>query len=156
MKIAIKVSRRAQPEREEIVLLRQVLRAAAIACAAPRRAVTVWFCDDETIRRCNRQYRAIDRATDVLSFPTMGAVDDGGDFGALPGLPAASLGDIIISLPRATEQAQSYGHSRRREIAFLALHGFLHLLGYDHETEAERQEMETLSENILTTLGVTR
>ena len=88
--------------------------------------LNIFFCDDETIRSYNREYRGVDRATDVLSFPMF-------DFGT-PELPAL-LGDIVLSVPRAQAQAEEYGHSFEREMCFLAAHAALHLIGYDHENE---------------------
>ena len=82
--------------------------------------LNIFFCDDETIRSYNREYRGVDRATDVLSFPMF-------DFGT-PELPAL-LGDIVLSVPRAQAQAEEYGHSFEREMCFLAAHAALHLIG---------------------------
>ncbi len=91
--------------------------------------VSVTFCNDEYIRELNRKFRDIDSSTDVLSFPLndwSGANSDGG-----------ALGDIVISLEHARRQAEEYGHSLDREIAFLTAHSMLHLLGYDHELSDE-------------------
>ena len=92
--------------------------------------VSVTFCDDEYIRELNRQFRDIDSSTDVLSFPLNdwcgGSDADGG-----------ALGDIVISLEHARKQAEEFGHSLEREIAFLTAHSMLHLLGYDHELSDE-------------------
>ena len=106
-----------------------------------------FFCDDETIRSYNREYRGVDRATDVLSFPMF-------DFGT-PELPAL-LGDIVLSVPRAQAQAEEYGHSFEREMCFLAAHAALHLIGYDHENEDERAQMETRQREVLSALGIER
>ena len=107
--------------------------------------VSVTFTDNESIRELNREYRDIDRPTDVLSFP----MDDEGD--------DSVLGDIVISLERAMEQAEEYGHSLAREISFLTVHSCLHLLGYDHETgEEDEKEMFGKQEEILNKLGQLR
>lgn len=102
---------------------------ARAASAAPRRnvaAVTVLLCGDAMMRRLNRSFRGKDRTTDVLSFPSgSGPAPEGGGY----------LGDIAISVPRAARQAAAAGHALRREVAILALHGYLHLLGYDHEVD---------------------
>lgn len=109
--------------------------------------LNIFFCDDETIRSFNREYRGVDRATDVLSFPMF-------DFGT-PELPAL-LGDIVLSVPRAQAQAEEYGHSFEREMCFLAAHAALHLIGYDHENEDERAQMETRQREVLSALGIER
>ncbi len=103
--------------------------------------------DDEEVHYLNKTYRNIDRTTDVLSF----ALNDGGAF---PG-PVNVLGDIYISIPKMIEQAKEYGHSEKRELAFLAVHGLLHLLGYDHTLgEKEEKEMFDLQREILNEKGI--
>lgn len=115
--------------------------------------LSVTFTDNGKIRILNRDYRGIDRPTDVLSFPMYsfsdGDVPDGDEH--------VMLGDIVISVEKAREQAAEYGHSLRREIAFLAVHSVLHLLGYDHETsEEDEKEMFALQEKIMNALGIGR
>ncbi len=117
--------------------------------------VYVAFTDDLGIKEYNRKYREIDKATDVLSFPQF-TPDEKIPAAPLPGMERTLLGDIVISYARGLVQAETYGHSPERELSFLALHGFLHLIGYDHEEEEERQEMEERSEEILASLGVER
>ena len=103
--------------------------------------------DDEEVHYLNKTYRNIDRTTDVLSF----ALNDGGAF---PG-PINVLGDIYISIPKMKEQAKEYGHSEKRELSFLAVHGLLHLLGYDHTLgEKEEKEMFDLQKEILNEKGI--
>ena len=103
--------------------------------------------DDEEVHLLNKTYRNIDRTTDVLSF----ALNDGGEF---PG-PVNVLGDIYISIPKMMEQAIEYGHSEKRELSFLAVHGLLHLLGYDHTLgEKEEKEMFDLQKEILNEKGI--
>lgn len=114
--------------------------------------VSLMFTDDETIHEMNREYRGIDRPTDVLSF----ALEEGEEEEIYGGPEENLLGDIIISVETAVRQAEEYGHSVEREMAFLALHGMLHLLGYDHMEEEERQEMRAQEEAILASLGITR
>ena len=109
--------------------------------------VSVTVVDDASIHVMNRESRGVDRATDVLSFPVF---DE--DFGVGP----AVLGDIVISHETAVRQANEYGHSVEREIAFLTVHSMLHLLGYDHETDEEREEMEAKQREILDKLGIKR
>ena len=107
--------------------------------------ISVTFTDNENIRELNKEYRDIDRATDVLSFP----MDDEGD--------DVVLGDIVISLEKAKEQSEEYGHSIEREISFLCVHSCLHLLGYDHETsEEDEKEMFGKQEEVLKKIGQTR
>lgn len=91
--------------------------------------ISVKFVDDDEIHKLNKQYRNVDNSTDVLSFPLgeNGVYDINKDTGA------QMLGDIVISMPHAVEQAERYGHSLQREIGFLTVHSMLHLLGYDHE-----------------------
>ena len=101
----------------------------------------------DTVRALNAEYRGIDKVTDVLSFPM-------DDFDITDG--PRSLGDIVVCLEKAVEQAKEYGHSLRRELCFLCVHSALHLLGYDHETEAERLQMEKIQEDILQSQGVSR
>lgn len=117
--------------------------------------VSVTLVDNEEIRRLNKEYRGLDSATDVLSF----ALDEEDQAGEIPFANATGLhllGDIIISMERAGEQASDYGHSLEREIGFLAVHGMLHLLGYDHNEAAETLEMRELEEKLLLASGLTR
>lgn len=102
---------------------------------------------DDEIQRLNAQYRGQDCPTDVLSFP-LEEPSKGEAFVVPEGVPR-QLGDIVISYPRAREQATAYGHSIERELAYLAAHGTLHLLGYDHEDEAERKVMRAKEEAAL-------
>ena len=115
--------------------------------------ISVRFVDDEIIHELNREYRHVDRSTDVLSFPLgeNGVYDINHDTGA------KVLGDIVISMQHAVKQAELYGHSLQREIAFLTVHSMLHLLGYDHEAEGlERVRMREKEEAVLLQLGLPR
>ncbi len=100
--------------------------------------VSVTFCDNAAIHRMNKKYRGKDKPTDVLSFPLY----EGGDFDMSECISGAVLGDIVISLERAREQAKELGHGFLREVAFLAVHSTLHLLGYDHELSPEDDEAQ--------------
>ncbi len=102
--------------------------------------VSVTFCDNEYIRSLNKEYRNKDKATDVLSFPMYDYPEDEGEL--LPGDEALILGDIVISVERAKEQAAEIGNTFEREIAFLVVHSMLHLLGYDHERSPEDEEIQ--------------
>ena len=127
-------------------------------------SLNVSFTDDETIRNINKEFRGIDHATDVLSFPAI-EFETPGDFSIIqkdsfeffdPDTKELILGDIMISLEHAHSQALEYGHSFKREIAFLITHSLLHLSGFDHETENERAVMEDYQRKILDTVGITR
>lgn len=121
------------------------------------------FVGEEEIRTLNKQYRNVDSVTDVLSFP---AVDNPErkvlDLSAFdldsinPETSKLNVGDVIICLERAKEQAAEYGHSLKRELCFLALHGLLHLLGYDHMTPEDERQMNALQDEILNKMHITR
>ncbi|MBU9712062.1 rRNA maturation RNase YbeY [Evansella tamaricis] len=111
--------------------------------------ISLTFVDDKRIQEINRDYRGIDKPTDVLSF----ALNEGDETEFEQGIPEL-LGDIIISVPRAEEQAKDYGHSLEREFCFLAVHGFLHLVGYDHDKEETEKQMFSRQEEILEKHGI--
>ena len=141
-------------------LLRQVIPAAleAEGVAVPWE-VDVLFTDDEGIHQINLEQREVDRPTDVLSFPMFdlrpGEHPTGED--ADPGTGLVPLGDMVISLERAKAQGEEYGHGTRREVAYLAVHSVLHLLGYDHMDEGPmKAQMRAREEAILEQLGITR
>ena len=127
-------------------------------------AVCVRLCDDNAIHEINREYRGVDRATDVLSFPTVNYPKDvtAGQADQLlrreydDSLNACLLGDLIISVDHIYAQAAEYGHSPRREAAYLLVHGLCHLMGYDHIEEADRVKMRAMEERILQDLGISR
>ncbi|MFQ8705765.1 MAG: rRNA maturation RNase YbeY [Thomasclavelia sp.] len=106
--------------------------------------------DDQKIHDINKEYRKIDRSTDVISF----ALEDSEQYYA-EGMPR-SLGDIFISIDHAKMQAEEYGHSLKREMCFLFTHGLLHLLGYDHIEKDDEQKMLTIQKSILEALGIGR
>lgn len=116
----------------------------------PEAEVSLVFVNDSYIHDLNLRYRGVDSPTDVLSFSMLEgeSLPEAGD--------ELLLGDVVISLPAARRQAAAYGHSFRREVAYLAVHGVLHLLGYDHEEEAARRVMRQKEEEILETLKVVR
>jgi probable rRNA maturation factor len=116
--------------------------------------VSVTFVSNERIQEINRDYRDKDSPTDVISF-AMEELGEGEIKLIGEDMPRV-LGDIIISVPKAREQAEEYGHSFMRELGFLAVHGFLHLLGYDHMTEEDEKEMFTLQKEILDDYGLSR
>jgi probable rRNA maturation factor len=150
-------------EAEQVV--QQVAEAVLTEEGCPYEAcVNVLVTDNAGIREFNRQYREIDRETDVLSFPNLD-FERPGEFAISqereadyfdPDTGELVLGDIILSTDRIKEQAESYGHSLKREFAFLVAHSMLHLCGYDHMEEEEAAVMEHKQEQILSHLGITR
>ncbi|SKA85939.1 probable rRNA maturation factor [Caloramator quimbayensis] len=125
--------------------------------------INVILTDNDGIKKINREYRFIDKETDVLSFPMLDFkffekkdidINDINDFNIETG--EAVLGDIVLSLQKAQSQAIEYGHSIEREIAFLTVHSVLHLLGYDHEEDSDRIIMREREEKILDKLGLIR
>ena len=114
--------------------------------------ISISIVTDEEIRRINKEFRRIDKATDVLSFPQF-------DFSVVNPVESDEnmlLGDIIISIDKAKNQAEEYGHPLQRELAFLTAHSILHLLGYDHETQEEEKDMRLRQKNILLNAGIPR
>jgi probable rRNA maturation factor len=116
--------------------------------------VSITFVTNDRIQEINREYRDKDAPTDVISF-AMEELGEG-EVEMVGGNMPRILGDIIISVPKAEEQAKEYGHTFDRELGFLALHGFLHLMGYDHMTQEEEKEMFTLQKEILNDYGLSR
>ena len=112
-----------------------------------KEVLSIIFIDDEQMHEMNKTYRGIDRTTDVLSF----ALEDNQTIE----LPIRELGDIFISIPKMKEQAKEYGHSEKRELSFLVVHGLLHLLGYDHTiSEEEEKKQFGLQDKILNDLNI--
>lgn len=133
--------------------VRAVLRKAAdVYGLTENNEVSLVFCDDAYIQNLNRDYRGKDQPTDVLSF----ALNEGEEPEIVGGPAQVLLGDIIISLETAARQAEEYNHSLEREVAYLTVHGMLHLLGYDHMTEEDKAEMRLEEEHVLSLLGITR
>ncbi len=162
-------------EREEqwMDLLEKLLVIAGRKEEVSRGIVTLTLTDDEGIRELNRQYRGLDKPTDVLSFSLLEGEQadiryedeyESSEEGAesweddeKAGDPFSDLlGDIVISVPRAEEQAAEYGHSFERELGFLFVHGFLHLLGYDHGNGEEEKRMFAKQEEVLREAGLVR
>lgn len=142
----------------------KVLEAALAHLSQPSEQleVSVSFVGEDEIRELNKEYRNNDNVTDVLSFPAVENPDRGvinveehaADLN--PETWLLNLGDIIICLPRAKAQAKEYGHCLKREVAFLALHSLLHLLGYDHMIPEDEQQMTALQTEILDKLNIKR
>ena len=127
--------------------------------------ISLTITNDEGIQELNREFREIDRPTDVLSFPNV-SYEEPGDFSVMEGEQEVDLlnpdtgnivfGDIVVNEDRVRSQAQEYGHSTKREFAFLIAHSMLHLCGYDHMEEDEAKVMEKKQSDVLNTLGITR
>lgn len=133
---------------ENIDLLQNILLFAANKEKVPQEAeVSVNFVNNQEIQEINRNYRQIDKPTDVISFALLDPVE--GDVGIIGENVPLALGDIVISVDKANEQAEEYNHSYERELSFLAVHGFLHLLGYDHMNQEDEKEMFEKQELIL-------
>lgn len=150
-----------EPEETAVLVAEAVLEAEKCPYEA---AVNILLTDNEGIRQFNRDFRETDAPTDVLSFPGI-AYETPADFSGVedhaadcfePDTGELMLGDIIISVDRLREQAKAYGHSERREFAFLTAHSMFHLTGYDHMTEEEAAIMEEKQRNILQKLQITR
>jgi probable rRNA maturation factor len=153
----IQIDERFQPEIDARLIEQAIMAALAAEGVAGVIEVSVLVTDDATLHQLNRDYRNVDAPTDVLSF----ADDDESDsaptaFVRPPDAPRY-LGDLAISYERVVAQATEYGHSRARELAFLTVHGMLHLLGYDHERgAAEQAAMRAREEVIMQQLGLPR
>ena len=124
---------------------RVVTAALAAAGHRPPASLTVLFAGDDHLRALNRTFRGLDKATDVLSFEAGG-----------PATGAAYLGDVAISVPRALEQGERHGHGAAREVGYLLVHGVLHLLGHDHEADADQAAMRAVEEAALARVGLAR
>ncbi len=141
-------------------LLRKAVKAAlaaeGVTCPCE---VDVLLTDDGGIRRLNRELRQVDKPTDVLSFPALELTpgDKPSARDADPGSGLVPLGDMVISMERVAAQAKEFGHPKRRELAYLAVHSVLHLLGYDHLDEGPmKAQMREREEAILAELGISR
>ena len=134
------------------LLVRRCCNAALVCENFPYDAeISVSFVDNDQIHELNAKYRNIDAPTDVLSFP----LGENNEYDRNEETGAMTLGDIVISIPKAVEQAERYGHSFQREVGFLTVHSMLHLLGYDHETDKlEALRMREKEEAIMKRLGL--
>ena len=118
--------------------------------------ITVTFTNPENIQSINKEYRNIDKPTDVLSFPMFEKEELDTKIQEKNFSYQDILGDIVISIPKVEEQAKEYGHSFERELSYMLVHGFYHLMGYDHIEEEDKKEMRTKEEKILKTLNILR
>lgn len=112
--------------------------------------VSVTFANNEQIHELNKMHRNVDAPTDVLSFP----MGEDGKYDIDPATNAKILGDIVISMEKAVEQAERFGHTLQREVGYLTAHSMLHLLGYDHEEPLEKVHMREKEELVMTQLGL--
>lgn len=133
----------------ETVICKVTDKIARVYGLAEDEELSVLLCNNAYIHELNAKYRYIDRATDVLSF----ALNEGEDNGELE---SKLIGDLVISLERTAEQAEEYGHGFDRELAYLTVHGCLHILGYDHMTDEDKKEMRQEEEFVLGNLGYVR
>ena len=144
--VAVQSSRwKAEPRAGAIV--RKAIRAAALVASTPRAELAIVLTNDSAIHALNREWRGHDAPTNVLSFPAPQPP------GAKPRL-AVSLGDIVIAFETTAREAKTEGKPLKHHVAHLAVHGFLHLLGYDHETGRDAKTMESLETKILAGLGI--
>lgn len=154
--------KRALRDKEAEGLIRRAARAAWESFDYPFEGeVDITLTDNEGIREINREYREIDSATDVLSFPieefSEGQPPEDVGMDIDPETGRLALGDMIISVERAREQAGEYGHSFDRECAYLTVHSMLHLVGYDHLDEGEQKKrMRHMEETVMTSMGLER
>ena len=130
-------------------LINDVVKATSERLNIKDSIVGIVLVDNKRIHEINREYRNVDRETDVISFAFLEDETD-------PDMDIDNLGEIYISLEKARSQAEEYGHSFKRELSFLVVHGLLHLLGYDHMTSEEEKEMFSLQEEILSSLNINR
>lgn len=139
------------PEELEATLKKAMDIIARLEKLTDNTEVDITIVDNDEIHQLNRDYRGIDRPTDVLSF----ALDEGDEEPEVEdGEAEHLLGDVIISAPRAVEQGKEFGHGLNREMTYLAVHGMLHLLGYDHMEEADKQVMRAREEQVLRELDL--
>lgn len=137
-------------EEMETMLIHVVQKVMEQENAAGPGEMSITLVDDVDIHELNRIYRQMDKVTDVLSFPADDLLTE-----LEPDAPRI-WGDVVISMERAASQAEEYGHSLLREVCFLAVHGALHLLGYDHETRLDEDTMEKKGEQVLEAFGIGR
>jgi probable rRNA maturation factor len=147
--ITVQVDKQFQTQVQPDLLYQATLATLAHQRVEERRELTVVVTGDEPLRELNRRHRGVDAPTDVLAFPG----ETRGPFVGAPGLPFY-LGDVVISFPRARDQAAEAGHTVHAELQLLVIHGVLHLLGHDDATEEQRVQMWAAQAGILQALGI--
>jgi probable rRNA maturation factor len=143
--VTIQIKRNVKLPVDKSILLQAARTTLESTGSAENSAVSIVIGNDDLLHKLNQQYRQVDAPTDVLSFPS-GEVD--------PDTSEIYLGDVVISLPRAREQASAEGHPIVEELQLLVVHGILHLLGYDHEETKDKKRMQITQDKILNQLGV--
>ena len=152
MKVRITYENKATEKKEYENIIESVCKEGAYIYGLDEDAeLSVVLCDNAYIHELNKTYRNIDRPTDVLSFALNEGEEEGYD-----GPDTKLLRDIVISLDKTREQSEEYGHSFERELAYLTVHGMLHILGYDHMTDEDKAEMRKEEEFVLQRLGFVR
>lgn len=143
-----------QEQREPLatMLNKAINEAVRLSDGSEEAEVSLLLVDNQRIHALNLEYRGVDRPTDVLSFALQEEMEEEPEIEEEDEM----LGDIVISVERARDQAQEYGHSFEREIVYLAVHGTLHLLGFDHEEENDKQEMRSKEEEVMAKLKLER
>ena len=147
----VEVFNQTDEEIKELEIVEKVVLSAILKEKLENVNFSLIIVDNEYIHELNKNYRGIDRETDVITF----ALEDE-DSLIVPEEEGRNLGDIYISIDKARSQAEEYGHGLLRELSFLAVHGFYHLLGYDHMTPEDEKEMFTKQEEVLEAYGITR
>lgn len=165
MTLHLEYEAKEQPELDYEELLNRVMVACLDYEDCPYETeISVVLTDNQEIHEINKEFRGVDAPTDVLSFPSI-EFDEPADFSTLedtqpecfhPETGELIMGDIVISVERARSQAEEYGHSMLREIAFLMAHSMFHLMGYDHMTDEERNVMEAKQDALMEELGISR
>jgi len=150
--VDVQVAQDVQPEFGRKLIRQVVTRALQKERLEASTEVGVLLTTDEEVHRLNKEYRGVDRTTDVLSF----SLEDEDEMFHPPPEGVRWLGEVVVSYPQAVRQAAEYGHSVEREVAFLTVHGVLHLLGYDHEQPEGEATMTRRQEEVLSSLGITR
>jgi probable rRNA maturation factor len=148
MKVSLTVDKPYSREVKRSWLRTVISKTLATAKADTRVQLDIVITNDETVHQLNREYRNIDKPTDVLAFALAEESGEADPFVAPPEEPKP-LGEVIVSYPTAVKQATEHGHSTERELALLVVHGVLHLLGYDHDTDAAEEEMQALERQTL-------
>lgn len=151
MKIEFQIEKSFRGLIDQAALKKAVKQTCQVGASRPAVALSLVITDEATIKELNHQYRGLESATDVLSFPTAPDLDEADLW---PAEEAGYLGDIIISYPVAARQAQTVGHTAQEELMLLTVHGTLHLLGFDHDTPTTKATMWQAQQQVMAALGL--